>query len=405
LNTYKILRVNICQTKGVKSSDGQLFRPPNAQDEQNRVFVPSRAKAEDKRTRGSGGDRSVKIETLAVNSSIHGKMEDYEDRPQDLYPLVIDDGPVDLGVETTVANLAEEHVGMKHPLEEMEDDFDAKRFKTEEGKKAAQQSTNRQWDAMFERLVVFKQKYGVSFSPRLSKLSEIGVRSQFEFLFSTQHCLVPKRYAEDPKLGTWVSHSIRKMPGCPGCACRTHTEFFGQVETQRVQYKRLQREYDEASGVEAVQPNKRLNQERLRKLQEIGFVWSAKHVKKQRNNSLPSVLSPMEADMPILITAQGPPPSRPRKTETKAARLNDEQWEEMYQRLVRYKEEHGECLVPRKYEADPKLSTWVETQRVSRPVNLSWLLFQYGQLTRFLLFCLHSFCGIETTVTLPLRTW
>lgn len=147
------------------------------------------------------------------------------------------------------------------------------------------------------------------------------------------------------------------------------------METQRVQYKRLQREYDEASGVEAVQPNKRLNQERLRKLQEIGFVWSAKHVKKQRNNSLPSVLSPMEADMPILITAQGPPPSRPRKTETKAARLNDEQWEEMYQRLVRYKEEHGECLVPRKYEADPKLSTWVETQRVSRPVNLCWLSF------------------------------
>jgi hypothetical protein len=136
------------------------------------------------------------------------------------------------------------------------------------------------------------------------------------------------------------------------------------VETQRVQYKRLQREYDEASGVEAVQPNKRLNQERLRKLQEIGFVWSAKHVKKQRNNSLPSLLSPMETDMPIVITAQGPPPSRPRKTETKAARLNDEQWEEMYQRLVRYKEEHGECLVPRKYEADPKLSSWVETQRV-----------------------------------------
>jgi hypothetical protein len=134
-----------------------------------------RSKAEDKRTRRSGGDRSIKIETLAVNSSIHGKMEEYEDRQEDLYPLVIDDGPVDLGVETSVANLAEEHVvGMKHPLEEMEDDFDAKRFKTEDGKKAAQQSTNRQWDAMFERLEVFKQKYGVSSTPRMSKFSEVG---------------------------------------------------------------------------------------------------------------------------------------------------------------------------------------------------------------------------------------
>lgn len=36
----------------------------------------------------------------------------------------------------------------------------------------------------------------------------------------------------------------------------------------------------------------------------------------------------------------------------------------MYQRLVQYKREHGHCLVPRKYDADPKLSTWVETQRV-----------------------------------------
>lgn len=36
----------------------------------------------------------------------------------------------------------------------------------------------------------------------------------------------------------------------------------------------------------------------------------------------------------------------------------------MYQRLVLYKAEYGHCLVPRKYENDQKLSTWVETQRV-----------------------------------------
>jgi hypothetical protein len=35
----------------------------------------------------------------------------------------------------------------------------------------------------------------------------------------------------------------------------------------------------------------------------------------------------------------------------------------MYRRLVQYKEENGDCLVPRKYEEDPKLATWVETQR------------------------------------------
>jgi Helicase associated domain len=36
----------------------------------------------------------------------------------------------------------------------------------------------------------------------------------------------------------------------------------------------------------------------------------------------------------------------------------------MYQRLIQFKNEHGHCLVPRKFEKDPKLSTWVETQRI-----------------------------------------
>lgn len=44
--------------------------------------------------------------------------------------------------------------------------------------------------------------------------------------------------------------------------------------------------------------------------------------------------------------------------------LNEAQWEEMYQRLVQYKQQYGDCLVPRKFEGDPKLATWVETQRV-----------------------------------------
>lgn len=36
----------------------------------------------------------------------------------------------------------------------------------------------------------------------------------------------------------------------------------------------------------------------------------------------------------------------------------------MYQRLAQFKEKYGHCLVPRKYEEDPKLATWVETQRM-----------------------------------------
>lgn len=35
----------------------------------------------------------------------------------------------------------------------------------------------------------------------------------------------------------------------------------------------------------------------------------------------------------------------------------------MFERLVKYKEKHGDCLVPRAYKDDPKLGRWVDTQR------------------------------------------
>lgn len=42
---------------------------------------------------------------------------------------------------------------------------------------------NDQWDSMFERLIAYKHTYG--------------------------NCLVPKRFADDPKLGTWVETQVR----------------------------------------------------------------------------------------------------------------------------------------------------------------------------------------------------
>lgn len=61
--------------------------------------------------------------------------------------------------------LEEDLGGIKRPLETpaAEDDANsAKRYKTaEEGRKNTTVSTNKQWDAMFERLVAFKQRNGV----------------------------------------------------------------------------------------------------------------------------------------------------------------------------------------------------------------------------------------------------
>jgi hypothetical protein len=38
-------------------------------------------------------------------------------------------------------------------------------------------------------------------------------------------------------------------------------------------------------------------------------------------------------------------------------------WEEMYQRLIAYKNKHKSSDVPARYKADPKLGNWVHTQR------------------------------------------
>jgi len=42
----------------------------------------------------------------------------------------------------------------------------------------------------------------------------------------------------------------------------------------------------------------------------------------------------------------------------------------MFEKLECYKEVHGDCLVPRKYEADPKLGRWVSSQRKNKKLRV-----------------------------------
>ena len=44
-----------------------------------------------------------------------------------------------------------------------------------------------------------------------------------------------------------------------------------------------------------------------------------------------------------------------------AAEKFDAKWNVMFERLKEYKEEYGDCLVPTRYEKDPKLGQWVAT--------------------------------------------
>jgi hypothetical protein len=122
-----------------------------------------------------------------------------------------------------------------------------------------------------------------------------------------------------------------------------------------MQYKRLERAIDEGSGEEYVAPNNRLTPERLEKLRAIDFAWTAKNVRKRDAASMESgSLAPPAASIPKRPSFSG-------YNHTKQSA--EELFEEMIQRLAAFKEREGHVNVPRKYEIDPSLATWVEQQR------------------------------------------
>merc|ERR1712176_182047 len=41
-----------------------------------------------------------------------------------------------------------------------------------------------------------------------------------------------------------------------------------------------------------------------------------------------------------------------------------DKWEENYENLKKYKNEHGDCLVPKDYKDDPRLGNWVANHRI-----------------------------------------
>jgi hypothetical protein len=98
------------------------------------------------------------------------------------------------------------------------------------------------------------------------------------------NCLVPQRYEDDPQLGKWVS---------------------------------MQRTISILDD--------KAKQERIDKLNSIGFVWSARQAGRSSKR--------------------------------------DKMWNEKFKMLLQYKYEHGDCLVPQNYEKDPSLGRWVVTQR------------------------------------------
>jgi len=170
-------------------------------------------------------------------------------------------------------------------------------------------------------------------------------------------CLVPYNFEKNPALGKWV-------------------------EKQRSQYKYF---------LEGKQSQ--ITEERVKSLNEIGFVWSlhtdwkvryeelkkykakygdcfvrhtdehkglAKWNEKQRSQYkyyTDGKKSQLTAERVQLLNELGFVWS------IRSSSINRVDWEDRYQQLLEYKQIHGDCLVPYNFDESPPLAKWVEKQR------------------------------------------
>ena len=250
--------------------------------------------------------------------------------------------------------------------------------KNTEPSRITRNSYDDQWDSMFLRLKEYKDRNG--------------------------HCLVPKRCKEDQKLGTWV-------------------------DTQRVQYKKMRKKLDR-EGLDYVPPKRddepedlegdfatkkplvgRLTDDRIRRLESLGFVWSLRddwqkhyeelvHYKEEHGNCNVPARYTKNRRLGIWVSAQrqqykqitsAVDDDKPKRatplTQERIDLLNalgftwtlrsrdslGESWNQRLEELKQYKERYGTCLVPTRYLPNPELGMWVGTQRTQ------YRLFQHSK--------------------------
>ena len=177
------------------------------------------------------------------------------------------------------------------------------------------------WEEMFEALKKYKKIHGDT--------------------------LVPRRYSNDPQLGTWV-------------------------DTQRLNRKK-----------------NKLAPDRVKKLNLIGFVWDAREAaweekfqeleqfKHDHGHTIVPRNYPDNQQLANWVVDQRQYKRKNTLAPERVDKLNkigfvwvvnvwdalEAAWEEMFQQLEEYKKIHGDTRVPKNYSDNIQLATWVRTQR------------------------------------------
>ncbi len=238
------------------------------------------------------------------------------------------------------------------------------------------------WEEMFKELFEFKKAYGHCNIPkewpensklaawvrtqqqlrrrgdltekRISHLSELGFvwgnsseeywedmfKALVEFKNNNGHCNVPQRWPVNQRLGIWVSNQRRRWK------------------------------------------EKQLTEERIKRLNELGFTWDVQALWERMFNVLTEYKNkrghcnipkewPENPDLATWVSIQRTDKyslSHKQRNRLKGLgfiwdTVNEASWENMFEKLIEYKKINGHCNVPIEWSENPQLSTWVTEQR------------------------------------------
>ena len=187
-----------------------------------------------------------------------------------------------------------------------------------------------EWEDMFEKLLAFKKK--------------------------NNHCNVPQQYQEDPDLGIWVLRQrLRHKAGTLDIERRQKLETHGFAwkaggtpwETlfqDLAEYIRKNGHCNVSSkenrklvrwitAQRRVKQNMELSAAKIDRLKSIGFTWHA----------------------PIVIQGSG--------GEVRRLEMAQGKWSFMFNQLLQFRQQRGDCNVPGRWKENPQLANWVTVQR------------------------------------------
>ena len=260
---------------------------------------------------------------------------------------------------------------------------------------------------------------------RARKLNEIGfawdaLEAEWEeriaqledFKKVHSHCSVSSKWPENPALARWVN-SLRNKLGRDAISPErveqlTEMGFSWDrpAEVWEESFRALLA-YREAHGDCNVplrwDPNKKLglwvqtqrrrkralDGDRLRRLEEAGFVWDTRTVEWEKNyrnleayrEEKGNCLVPAQTELGRWIDSQRRELKKGRMRQERLARLGQlglelrarprfaAKWEEGFALLLKYLKENGDCDVPQKHPNYPTLGAWVSNQRTKHRKN------------------------------------